>query len=137
MRANSDFDRMRVLFNSRITTDWLALGAFCARLRQCRRTCRTKFAQIQQQRLKRGFSVQKAAWRARGNWVCRHGVFFTSAQDRVCPCLDPFTNAQDFQHARWMPSLDSTLKFLVTAPFSLESYRRLGKLQAEMRRALW
>ena len=43
----------------------------------------------------------------------------------------------DFVDARFMPSLSSKLKTIVTEPFHLGSYTRLGKLQAVVRQRGW
>jgi hypothetical protein len=83
-----------------------------------------------------GFSFRKIAWRQSGNFVCRHGVFFARPQAGKCPCMaGPFDpGSTQWRYARHMTVIDDDLKDLVWAPFKGEEVRRLGQLQAELRR---
>eukprot|EP00973_Karenia_brevis_P048398 6715791-Karenia_brevis.AAC.1 len=61
--------------------------------------------------LHHGFACKKAAWRAAGGIVCRHGILFAAAQaDSPCPCMRESSAPEQWQHALWMPSLDQELK---------------------------
>ena len=71
--AQNDSQRLLALLGSQIQADWQAIGLFCYRLRQRRRKMAAALAQVQSTRNRRGFATMKAAWRGRGNKVCRHG----------------------------------------------------------------
>eukprot|EP00973_Karenia_brevis_P091606 12408310-Karenia_brevis.AAC.1 len=81
---------------------------------------------------KTDFYACRSKWRARGGIVCRHGVFFDIA--RPCPCLDPAAE-KDWSHARHMPAIDRELRHLVTIQFNAATFKRLGVLQAQLKRA--
>ena len=45
--------------------------------------------------------------------------------------------ARCWRKARYMPALDYELRAIVLRPFAVDRYRRLGELQAEIRRLGW
>ena len=77
------------------------------------------------------------AWRAKGHWVCRHGVFFLHHWDR-CPCMQADiwnpSWAPTWQDARWMPAIDREMRAVVVQPFALTDYRRIGQIRGELAR---
>ena len=42
-----------------------------------------------------------------------------------------------WQHAKWMTTLQYDLRALMVVPFALAELKRLGELQAELRRNNW
>eukprot|EP00973_Karenia_brevis_P030315 4180550-Karenia_brevis.AAC.1 len=54
------------------------------------------------------FQNRKIAWRSKGHYVCKHGLFFTAAPANGCACMN-----NDWGTARLMPFLDVTLKAIV------------------------
>eukprot|EP00973_Karenia_brevis_P057778 8038167-Karenia_brevis.AAC.1 len=82
------------------------------------------------------FSVCKAAWKAKGHHVCRHGVFFTCAQSPTCPCLDQPLNPTSWGDAKYMPAWSKELQLITTARFELSKFQRLGQLRASCRQSL-
>ena len=61
---------------------------------------------------------------------------FAKPQLDKCPCMAaPFdSGCAEWRYARHMTVIDQDLKDLVWAPFAGEDLRRLGQLQAELRR---
>ena len=43
----------------------------------------------------------------------------------------------DWQYAKYMPAFDEELKCIVTVAFDMNTYKRLGLLQADARRLGW
>ena len=125
--------KLLAIFGSSVQSDWSALGRLAARIRQRRRFIRRQFEGMSDILQKRGYTSKRDAWRSKGGVVCRHGVFYTAAQGSSCNCMLPI-GAQDWQHARFMPSLDSHLRALTVVPFDADIFQRLGQLRAEMRR---
>ena len=126
-------EKLSCVIGSFCPSDWAALGRFTARVRQTRRSMRRKFDDWSQTLSRRSFANRRVEWRSRGGFVCRHGAFFKAAQGSSCPCMRPIGD-NAWQFARYMPSLDTQLRALVTVPFDAEQFMRLGQLQAEMRR---
>ena len=54
-----------------------------------------------------------------------------------CPCLARVPEHEAWLNAVLMPVLDPDLKTIVTAPFAADGFRRIGVLQAELRRLGW
>ena len=117
---------------------WEKFGKFSFQLRQARRKLRTDFASLSVRLERQSFSHRRDAWRARGRKACRHGVLFCSPPSRSCPCMEPNTNgAETWRTAKFMPAIDERLKAIISVPFDLDKFTRLGVLQAEMRRRGW
>eukprot|EP00973_Karenia_brevis_P029103 4014792-Karenia_brevis.AAC.1 len=76
-------------------------------------------------------------WVKAGKWVCRHGVFFANGQPPVCPCLKQVPVLQDWSKARYMPHLCQEMRAIIAIKFDATSFRRLGQIQAEIRRLNW
>jgi hypothetical protein len=114
-------------------------GILCAKVRQVRRAMRKEFESLSARLKRDSFDVKRAAWRnTPGRTVCRHGVFFTrSSADRACPCMLNDPSPELWRHARYMACISYQLRAIVTTRFELGSFRRLGILQAEMRRRSW
>ena len=52
--------------------------------------------------------------------------------------MEPNTNgAETWRTANFMPAIDERLKAIISVPFDLDKFTRLGVLQAEMRRRGW
>lgn len=136
LARRSSQEKMQELCGTEDFAAWSEFGRFAARVRQSRRKLKMDF-QRKTNRLKSdGFLARSADWRAKGKFVCRHGVFFTSRV--ACQCLS--ANSSDeraWTQARYMPYLSEDLRALVVVPFRLEAYERLGILQARMRRRNW
>ena len=135
--ANTSLDKLLVLLGATEPHDWELLGGFLGKVRQARRKDKVKFEQRAKEVVARRFMERKAAWKASGKTVCRHGVFWRTCLRAPCPCL-----AENFEHtawldATWMPALDHASKNLVVTPFDAQWFRRLGFLRAEMRRLGW
>jgi hypothetical protein len=124
------------LLSSPRRQDWEALGRFLARSRQIRRKMRIAMTETNSKRIERSIERQKQLWRRSGKYVCRHGVFFESSVEISCPCLGPSAEA-DWSLAVLMPAIDDTLKTIVVDTFVVHEFRRLGQLQAELRRRGW
>jgi len=114
-----------------------AAARFCMRARQRRRQMKLLFERYRDKIECTGFVAKRAAWRMRGRPVCRHGVLFTRMPATGCKCLDPSSVSADWSSARYMPHLDEELKVITAVPFVLESFRRLGVLQAQARNWDW
>ena len=118
--------------------DWRALAKFVAAVRRSRRQSKRRFENMHAAMGKRDFYTRRDAWRSAGKFACRHGVLFSSPPACRCPCLEAgLVNPTVWAKARCMPALDDSLKTIVAVPFDAASYRRLGELQAEMRRRDW
>ena len=125
---------LEVLLNSQAPKDWAALGQFCHSLRQHRGRMRTRLAYLQKLRVQKCFSTRRAAWRANGYCVCRHGVFFKCGTMSSCPCMKTSADPSEWQYAQYMPAYSSELRAIIATRFSVTSFRRLGQIQAEMRK---
>ena len=135
--VQSSLDKLLVVFGSHEPHDWELLGSFVGRIRQARRKAKAHFAQLAAELVAQRFDERKARWKARGNVVCRHGVFWKKHVLASCPCM-----AEDFEDdawldAAWMPAMDYASCYLVVAPFSAESFSCIGLLRAQMRRLGW
>eukprot|EP00973_Karenia_brevis_P087842 12184472-Karenia_brevis.AAC.1 len=86
-----------------------------------------------------GYAYRKVAWRGEGHSVCRHGVFFLGEGARSCNCLstEALAEYQACSDVKYMVSLSHELKALVVKKFNCQEFRRLGILQAELRRRQW
>ena len=128
-------ERHDVIFRSHSKVDWKSLSKLLARVRQSRRKLRGEF-QIRTARLQKvSFAIKKAAWRAQGKHVCRHGVFFDIAAPFTCPCSEPVRDDTD---ARWalarrMPAIDEDLRTIITTPFCADVRLTLRSLQNRLR----
>ena len=114
-----------------------SISRFLARARQIRRRFKILFEKYQLQLETRSFVAKRAAWRLRGKPSCRHGVLFAHTPPNGCKCLSASTVPEDWESARLMPSLNTELKAIVTVPFNLGTFTRLGTLQAQARRYGW
>ena len=136
--ASSEPAKLQALFGAHVPYDWELLGHFVHRVRQQRRHWKRRFEELERSIQSRGFHNLKAAWRKRGLMVCRHGVFFTRPLVTSCSCMRADrTDAMAWIDARWMPIIDYDLQRLMVTPFALESFSRLGVLQAETGRRVW
>ena len=117
-------------------SDWVAFGKYSARVRQIRRRMRSQFLQRNARLEKYGFAFRKPAWKSLGHSVCRHGVFFATAPLPYCPCMLP-ESQQMWQHARFMPTIDTDTHHLFVAKFDHKKFKRIGVLRAELRRRGW
>ena len=114
--------------------DWIAFGAFAARVRQKRRELRRRFDQLTDRISKQEYSARRTAWRLDGGLICRHGAFFASGQRDACPCMKESAISDDWRYARKMPQLDHETKALIVVPFHRDGFKRIGQLHAQMRR---
>jgi len=131
-------DKLLGYLGSHMSEDWQAVGTYCGQVRQARRKLRSEFERLEALLKRCDFAAKRMAWRQRGLFVCRHGVFFVAAQGRNCPCMS--AHASDdmaWQHARYMPALNEQLRKLIAVPFNAQQYVRLGVLQAQMRASRW
>ena len=112
-------------------TTWAAFGRFAARLRQSRRRMRTEFERKSKELSTKSFQNQRTEWRAKGGFVCRHGVFFTRRVE--CFCMSP-QSPDVWDCAVKMPAIDHELKQIITVPFNLTDFYTLRRIQAECRR---
>ena len=128
--------KLLAVLRSSTRADWSAFGRFASRTRQLRRAMRRRFLARVDTLQRRGFANAKKEWKSSGGVVCRHGVFFQSAQGKECPCMRRAED-QDWQRARFMPTIDIDLHALTVVPFESAGFRRLGQLQADMRRLNW
>ena len=111
-----------------------AVGRFLIRVRQTRRKLKVRFEHLNDKLLTRSFAVRKAAWHLKKRHSCRHGVLFTQAPPDGCKCMAVTTSEADWQY---MPALDEELKSIVTVAFDINTYTRLGILQANARGRGW
>jgi hypothetical protein len=134
-----DHDKLLVIMSSLHSSDWDAFDLFTTRIAQIRRATRKKFEQREARLLAKGFANQRRQWRASGQYVCRHGVFFAAPPNMLCACIGPAscTDKSVWWKARWMPHLDADLKAITIVPFQLNGLRRLGVIQAEMKKKGW
>ena len=132
LAATSRFqNRIDLIMASVDATTWAAFGRFAARLRQSRRRMRTEFERKSKALSTKSFQNQRTEWRAKGGFVCRHGVFFTRRVE--CFCMSPQSpDVWDF--AVKMPAIDHELKQIITVPFNLTGFYTLRRIQAECRR---
>ncbi len=135
--AACNHDRLMVLLGSQIHEDWNPLGRFLGRARQAKRKSIKTFQKLEVALRERGFYAQRAAWRAKGQHVCRHVVFFRLPCGSTCPCMLESRSEDLWEHAMLMPAMDHELKALVVTPFCLDHFSRLAVLQAEARRLDW
>jgi hypothetical protein len=125
--------KLIVALGSFAAQDWDAFGRFAGRIRQVRRRMRQQFETLSNKLAKRAYAQQRIQWRSRGRFVCRHGVFFVESLD--CPCLSPMrADPGAWTSARKMPHLCHELKAIVTIPFELGAFERLGVIQSRARR---
>ena len=134
--APSGQSKLLVISCSQDPADWKALGIFMARLRQFRRKHRAQFYMKTKRLSSESFASKQEQWRNNGHFVCRHGVFFTRPQLRVCPCMETGARSDDarWQYARFMPWLDHDLKEVTAVRFNVTEYKRLGQIRADMKR---
>ena len=123
--------KVLVLLQSERPEDWKAFGTFAHRLRLQRRNVRNTFKTYSKRLEMDGFENRRAAWRSKGNLVCRHGVFFRRPQLHQCPCMvdAAVCDQTRWRHATLMASIDHDLKKLTVAPFDITRFRRLGQPQ--------
>ena len=126
-QTQSDQDKLMVLLGSACEQDWSLLGHFVYRVRQHRRLSRKLFEKLEQRLQANSFEQKRVEWRRKGRLVCRHGVFFNRPSLRRCPCMSTETmDNLEWSDARLMPAMDHALKCLVTVPFDLHTFSRLG-----------
>ena len=132
-------DRLALILCSADPQVWDVFGAYAARLRQARRKSRTDFQSKSERLAKTDFRTVRAAWRAGGRRVCRHGICFNLPLTRShdCPCMDVDPNAIVWEKAAKMAKIDDDLKSIFAVRFNATSFERLGMLQAEVRRRRW
>ena len=136
--AGSNAQKLPALLSSTLPADWEALGKFFARVRQNRRKFRARCEQLELQIKSREFVHKRCEWKRSGRWVCRHGVFFVSTHRQACQCMSKdSSDPAAWVRARFMPALDLEVQCLVAVPFDLDSFQRLGELQAQLRRLGW
>ena len=133
--ATSGMAQLLVILASTCPEDWESFGVLAGKLRQAQRRKRKRFEIMQARLASDGYAARRERWRMKGHFVCRHGVFFARPQIK-CPCMDADSRHDDsaWQHARRMASIDHELKDIVTTEFHRETFKRLGQLQAELRR---
>ena len=130
----SDSERLVRLFASHESEDWQSMGLFFQRVRSKRRHLRSHFTQLSCQLDRRRFAAQKAAWRASGRFVCRHGMFFSSGFNGVCRCVE---RVPTWNGVVRMPALSAQLKDIIVVPFDAAAVQRIGVLQAQKRHKDW
>ena len=134
--AGSGLQKLLISLGSTSPRDWLVFGCLAARVKQWRRRMRHSFEIMSNRLAKSSYFTRKAEWRARGIYVCRHGVCFT--RQITCPCLSAARlDPRSWEGARLMPHLNHELKGLVVIPFDLVALKRVGVLQAKMWRLDW
>ena len=127
-------EKLRFVFQSHRPEDWQTMGKFISRVRQSRRSMRHDFQRRTTTLHRTSFSMRKAAWRARGWSVCRHGVFFEIGSSNFqCECMLP-DSPDKWQLARFMPKIDQNLRAIVTVPFQPHLRCTLQKLQRALQR---
>lgn len=129
-KLNCSEAKLQALITQTCPDVWNNFGRFVASIRQRRRLLRTMFSQRTDCVAKNSFVVRREEWRKLGKRVCRHGVFFRSGFDSECTCLRSAVQPM----ARYMPMLDHDLKLLTITTYDHSTLKRLGQLQAEMRR---
>ena len=87
--------------------------------------------------LGQSFAVRRAAWRFKRKYACRHGVLCSAMPVGGCKCMDSSSTPADWANAEFMPTLSEELEIIVATKFDLESFVRLGALQAQMRQMGW
>ena len=117
--------------------DWEAFGRMLARIRQSRRRSKERFERLNTMCVEKAFCTRRKTWRAAGKFVCRHGVMFTKSHKGDCSCLLTDLGAGNWRHAKWMPAISVELRTIIAVPFNIAGFRRLGVLQAELRRNEW
>jgi len=121
--------QFHTMLSTTTPSDWCAVGKFLGRMRQARRNLRKQFTSMEKRINDSGFHQKKRCWLAAGKFVCRHGVFFNV--HRECECM---TTNPDWTGAQHMPYIDKETRALLTCRFERVSFRRLGQLQAQLRR---
>eukprot|EP00973_Karenia_brevis_P033724 4650546-Karenia_brevis.AAC.1 len=125
---NADAKLHRLLASSS-KEDIVAFARFLGRLRQVRRKLRKKFEAMQKQYDQTLYSYRKQQWRSQGYWVCRHGLFYKRRPTADCTCMESC-----WGDALWMPHLSKTLKAIVVTAFDASQVRRIGQVQAELKK---
>ena len=132
----SDSPQPAAMFKSHNHLDWAALGRYLARIRQIRRRIKIEMQRRCEMRARLDIAVMRRQWKREGKSICRHGVFFATPHISTCPCLQPPLEA-DWSTARMMPVPHEDLKCITVDTFEQWSFRRLGVIQAELRRRRW
>ena len=102
--------------------------------RQNRRRLKNLFEDLEKRLTNTGFERQRTRWRASGKPVCRHGVFFQTLPEAGMSHNQSEVEAAVWHQARLMPDIDHDLRGIATIAFDRATVRRLGQLQAEVRR---
>ena len=110
-----------------------AVARFLARAREIRRRQRAVLESYSHRLERSSFAARKAAWRFKGKYACRYGVLFSAAPHGGCKCMSATSTPADWELAKFMPSIDNELKAIITKPFMLDSFVRLGTLQSQLR----
>ena len=114
--------------------DLETIGYFLYRVRQARRRFKKHCCSLRDSLKREAFGVRKAAWRTKGQHVCRHGMFFAKGFGSTCDCASANPT---WEGVKRMPALDVQRKAIVTKAFDAKIIRRLGQLQADIRRLGW
>ena len=93
------------------------------------------FQDLEQQVVTHSFANMQVAWRSKGKFVCRHGLFFRRAPVAGCMCM--VQPGCDDPAAEFMPALDANLRRIMTVPFQRDNFRRIGQIKADLRRLGW
>jgi hypothetical protein len=136
-RPSSGDEKLLHVICSNVRNDWEQLGRFAARIRQSRRHLRRRFEGMGNRLEHAEHHIRSASWKASGGRVCRHGICFTAAQGTTCPCMQTSSLVSDpaqWKYAKSMPKIAHELKAIIMVPFSGCDRRRIGQLQAEMKR---
>ena len=137
--ARTSEAKLATLLTSHSSHDWVQFGAFLNSARRQRRRTRISIDRLSSQLERDRFMTKKAAWRAKGRTVCRHGMFFKVGGRAECHCMNMSSESRPprCDDIALMPVLSVTLKEIVVAPFNAQTVKRLGELRAELRRRAW
>ena len=114
------------------------IGKLCIRIRQKRRRLKLLLEHLSEAVANKSFACRRAAWRLRELPACRHGILFARMPAQGCNCMRiESSSADDWEGARFMPSLSHDLKVIVAVPFEKSSFVRLACLQAKARQLGW
>ena len=134
---NTYADLCKVISTGDVVTANL-LGHFLIRVRQKRGKLKSTVEQLNEKFNVHNFASKRAAWRLRGKASCRHGILFLQLPPGGCKCMAPESNTDaDWQHARYIPSMNTSLKCIVAVCFDKPAFKRLATLQADARALQW
>ena len=133
----SNQGRLEALLSCQKIRDFTTIAKFVSRTRQRKRKLGLELALTPKILKEQSFHEKRDAWRNSGRRACRHGVLFADAPGVNCPCVNSTTSEGDWHSAAWMPAISEDLKALIAVKFEAANYKRLGVLQAELRRRQW